>query len=727
MAAYEGFWADLLRRENGVGELLDVQNNPITLADLNPTVLVLMSAYWCPPCRALTPSVVKFIEDNKDEVSVVYFSRDYNETMQNFNLRTKPYNKFSWQPTNISTFKYLKTKYPSIQGIPTLFAVDRDTGNIYTERGAVSIRMYPDTVIEQWKNGEDITQEQEDEYWSRSRKSDAEPVDIVEHLPLNTIVTLSGDPIHYDDLNRYVFFYFNAAWSHSAEDEITPAIAAFAKEHPDDVSVVYFSLDVDVAKAEKTLQDTGFHYFQLTQNLIQTAYELDKIMSKDDVYNTLAAPRLFVIEKDSHRVAARYHYGIFINPSKLIPAWDIGEAGVTDEEINDWFEQRWIRSLRVEDTYNSTTHCHYSTHCMSEIKQYRGFWADLFSPNNILGVLVDANDNPISISELNPVVIVLLAAYWCPPCRSLTPTVLKFLQDNKDEVSVVYFGRDYNEVMQQIYLRNKPYNKFTWQPTNVATFQHLKSKYPSIRGIPTAFAVDRDTGKIYSERARIGLLLFPDLMLNEWKNGNDITVEQENEYWMHDDKEETNDVDIVPHLPLDTIFSPLGDPIEYDRLNKYVLLYVNAVWAHAETDALTADIVAFAKEYPEDVSVVYFSLDVDKADAEKTLQNTGFNYFEINENLIEIAYQLDKLMTKEDQSNTLAAPRVLVVEKDSHIIVAQHHFGIVIKPSYMIAAWENNQPGITDEEINDWFEKKFNEAQLKASNENDIHSSDEDE
>ncbi|OQR99626.1 hypothetical protein ACHHYP_05419 [Achlya hypogyna] len=338
---HQGFWANLFAPENSLGQLVDAHDQPITVGDLNPTVLVLLSAYWCPPCRAFTPAILDFLAKHGDEVSVLYFGRDYNETMQTFNLRTKPYAKFQWHARNIDTFKRLKVAYPSIQGIPTLFAVDRDSGKIYTERGAASLRISPDTVLADWKNGIDITQEEEDAYWNRSRASNAPEVDIVPHLPLDTIVDATGATVSYDALNPFVLFYFNAVWAHSEGDKLTPELVAFAGEHPEDVSVVHYSLDADAADADKSLQGTNFHRFAHSANLVETAYQLDKFMTKDNAYNTLAAPRVIVVEKESHKIVAKHHYGILIKPSEQVSAWKQGEPGITDDEVNAYFQKRW--------------------------------------------------------------------------------------------------------------------------------------------------------------------------------------------------------------------------------------------------------------------------------------------------------------------------------------------------------------------------------------------------
>ncbi|ETV93342.1 hypothetical protein H310_12607 [Aphanomyces invadans] len=339
----QGFWADLYNGEAKPGNLTDSNGVSIQIDDLNPIVLVLLSAYWCPPCRALTPSLVKFADDNQDQVSVVYFGRDINSTMQNFNLSTKPsYNRYEWSAANVNVFAQLKAAYPSILGIPTLFAVDRDTGKVLSERAAVSIRSRTATVIEEWKRGEDITDEEANAWWETTR-GDLPDVDILPHLPLETVVDAKGNPVSFDSLNQFVVLYFGAKWAQT-EDALTPAVATFARENGDDVSAIYYSLDVEESDADKVVAGTDLLRFKWSQDLAKTLYNIDKIMTKDNDRNTLAAPRVLVYEKATHKLVARHQYGILIKPTEVLAAWKNGESGVSDDEVN-----AWVRAKRAAD------------------------------------------------------------------------------------------------------------------------------------------------------------------------------------------------------------------------------------------------------------------------------------------------------------------------------------------------------------------------------------------
>ncbi|KAF0708733.1 hypothetical protein AaE_013108 [Aphanomyces astaci] len=301
--APQGFWSDFYNGEAKPANLTDANGVSITINDLNPIVLVLLSAYWCPPCRALTPSLVQFAADNKDQVSVVYFSRDINSTMQDFNLSTKPtYNRYEWSESNIKVFAQLKAAYPSILGIPTLFAVDRDTGK----------------------------------------------VDILPHLPLESIVDAKGRPVAVDSLNQFIILYFGAKWAQT-EDSLTSAVASFASEHPEDVSAIYYSLDVEESDADKVVAGTDLLRFKWSQDLAKTLYNVDKIMTKDNDRNTLAAPRVLVYEKSTHKLVARHQYGILIKPTELLAAWKQGESGVTDDEINSWFSAKRAADLKKKE------------------------------------------------------------------------------------------------------------------------------------------------------------------------------------------------------------------------------------------------------------------------------------------------------------------------------------------------------------------------------------------
>ncbi|EQC34295.1 hypothetical protein SDRG_08068 [Saprolegnia diclina VS20] len=334
-----GFWNYLFDDDLDLGPFVDAAGRPATLADLNKIVLVLFSAYWCPPCRAFTPSVLQFLQAHPSEVSVIYFGRDHNAKMQRFYNRHKPYYRFEWREANAAAFQAIKAAYPSIQGIPTAFAVERDSGMVFSERARIGVLLQPDTILSLWRAGDDISEADEEAYWLRDEPvaDEVETVDVISHLPLETLVTANGDHIAYDDLHAFVLLYFSASWA--ASDELTRSIDDFAIANADDVSVVYFSLD-DEPSSDEPIKDTSFHRFTHSSNLAETADAIDKALSAHDAYNTLGAPRLLVIEKASRTIVATNHYGLVIKPDDVVSAWKAGDAGVTEDEVDAYFEQR---------------------------------------------------------------------------------------------------------------------------------------------------------------------------------------------------------------------------------------------------------------------------------------------------------------------------------------------------------------------------------------------------
>lgn len=62
------------------GKLVDGEGKPVKTDNLKKAkyVAVYFSAHWCPPCRAFTPKLVKFVEDNRKDgnFEVVFVSSD---------------------------------------------------------------------------------------------------------------------------------------------------------------------------------------------------------------------------------------------------------------------------------------------------------------------------------------------------------------------------------------------------------------------------------------------------------------------------------------------------------------------------------------------------------------------------------------------------------------------------------------------------------------------------
>ena len=102
----------------------------------------------------------------------------------------------------------------------------------------------------------------------------------------------------------------------------------------------------------------------------------------------------------------------------------------------------------------------------------------------IPGNLMDSNGNTVSNQNLQGKIIGLyFSAGWCPPCRSFSPLLKEFRNQNKQEFEVVMVSADRSRAEQLKYMQDM---KMEWNalPQNSMEASNLYGKY-SIRGIPT--------------------------------------------------------------------------------------------------------------------------------------------------------------------------------------------------------------------------------------------------
>lgn len=113
--------------------LVDEAGKTVDLATLKgKTVAVYCSAHWCPPCRAFTPQLVKFANENKDKLAVVFVSFDQSQE------KMFGYMKEAKMPWSAVPFKSAGgqaiAKEEGVKGIPTLLVYGKD-GQLLTKNG----------------------------------------------------------------------------------------------------------------------------------------------------------------------------------------------------------------------------------------------------------------------------------------------------------------------------------------------------------------------------------------------------------------------------------------------------------------------------------------------------------------------------------------------------------------------------------------------------------------
>lgn len=133
-----------------VGESLrDHQGKELKAEVLKDKKLVAyyFSASWCPPCRAFSPKLVEFYEQNQNEVEVILVPGDQNEQAQ---LKYMKDYKMPWKTLALGSkeVRELVDTY-EIQGIPALVVVNAE-GKEITRNGVREVYNNPQGVVEEW-------------------------------------------------------------------------------------------------------------------------------------------------------------------------------------------------------------------------------------------------------------------------------------------------------------------------------------------------------------------------------------------------------------------------------------------------------------------------------------------------------------------------------------------------------------------------------------------------
>jgi nucleoredoxin len=135
-----------------VDRLVDASNRPVNSEGLLGAdyYLLYFSAHWCPPCRAFTPQLVKFYNENGGgklfHVFLVSSDQDSNAMLAYMKEMNMP-----WQAVkfNSDTALQLKETY-SGPGIPCLVMIDR-SGKVLADSYDGSTYLGPRQVLDQLK------------------------------------------------------------------------------------------------------------------------------------------------------------------------------------------------------------------------------------------------------------------------------------------------------------------------------------------------------------------------------------------------------------------------------------------------------------------------------------------------------------------------------------------------------------------------------------------------
>tara|TARA_B100001057_G_scaffold382043_1_gene388012 strand:- start:187 stop:909 length:723 start_codon:yes stop_codon:yes gene_type:complete len=129
-------------------KLLDSSGKKISRDELaGKTIGFYFSAHWCPPCRAFTPSLVKFRDSNKKDFEVVFVSSDRSTDAQMGYMKETD---MKWYTLELGSKEgnALKQKF-GIRGIPALIIVSPD-GETVTKNGRGDVSSNASGAIKAW-------------------------------------------------------------------------------------------------------------------------------------------------------------------------------------------------------------------------------------------------------------------------------------------------------------------------------------------------------------------------------------------------------------------------------------------------------------------------------------------------------------------------------------------------------------------------------------------------
>ncbi len=129
--------------------LTNAAGEEVSLDTLQGKIIgIYFSAEWCPPCRAFTPSLVKFRDENKDNFEVVFVSsdrsaEDMSKYMGNYKMN------FAAVPFTAPQRAALGRHF-GVRGIPALIILD-DQGNVISRDGRGDLSRDPAKALAAWQ------------------------------------------------------------------------------------------------------------------------------------------------------------------------------------------------------------------------------------------------------------------------------------------------------------------------------------------------------------------------------------------------------------------------------------------------------------------------------------------------------------------------------------------------------------------------------------------------
>lgn len=170
--------------------------------------------------------------------------------------------------------------------------------------------------------------------------------------------------------------------------------------------------------------------------------------------------------------------------------------------ITKWAEGQEQVQAKTQSASNSAT----GTDNQATLK---GGLADLLPEN-----LLDSHGKEVSRNKLaGKTVGFYFSAHWCPPCRTFTPSLVKFRDDNKHDFEIVFVSSDKSPQAQMGYMEETNM-KWLTLPHRGKAANSLAGKY-GVRGIPALIIVSPN-GEIITKNGRGDVSGNPKGALAKW-------------------------------------------------------------------------------------------------------------------------------------------------------------------------------------------------------------------
>ena len=342
--------------------------------------------------------------------------------------------------------------------------------------------------ITQWADGQEKTKLAASGQRSSNKDEETERAvgglkpGLAELLPEN-LLDASGKEVSRDKLaGKTVGFYFSAHWCPPCRT-FTPRLVDFRDDNKDDFEIVFVSSDRSPQAQMDYMKETNMKWLALPHR----SAEGKKLAGK---YGISGIPSLVIVSPDGETITKNGRGDVSGNPKGALASWTKTETTTpTATGVTRPKEGRAVKG--------------------SSKKSEAGL-AELL-PENIL----DPKGKEVSRDNLaGKVVGFYFSAHWCPPCRTFTPSLVKFRDDNKDDFEVVFVSSDKSPQAQMEYMEETKMKWFTL-PHRGEAANRLAGKF-GIRGIPSLIIVSPD-GETITKNGRGDVSGNPKGALASWK------------------------------------------------------------------------------------------------------------------------------------------------------------------------------------------------------------------